>query len=98
MAANKWQKMTPAFLIGVGVGAAVGVLFAPKSGQETRDRISDAVSDVSNAAKDGADGIVAQGSKLSRRAQQIVEDTKGQVRDITEAGEKAFRDAKTAAS
>ena len=28
------------FLIGLGIGAAVGVLYAPKSGQETREELA----------------------------------------------------------
>ena len=28
------------FLVGLGIGALVGILFAPKSGEETRDYLS----------------------------------------------------------
>ncbi len=80
MAGNNWQRITSIFLIGVGVGATVGVLFAPKSGGETRDQISGAVND-------GVDEIVAQGNKLGRRAQKTVENAKGHLRDAAEAGE-----------
>ena len=37
-----------AFLLGLGVGVGIGMLFAPKSGQETRDMIK-------NKANDSAD-------------------------------------------
>ena len=39
MADNVGSKVTY-FLVGLGVGALVGVLFAPKSGEETRDFLS----------------------------------------------------------
>jgi gas vesicle protein len=39
MADNVGSKVTY-FLVGLGIGALVGVLFAPKSGEETRDLLS----------------------------------------------------------
>ena len=38
MSENKWL---PFFLAGVGVGALAGVLLAPQSGKETREKIGD---------------------------------------------------------
>jgi hypothetical protein len=32
-----WPEAVSAFLVGIGVGAAIGILFAPQSGEETRD-------------------------------------------------------------
>ncbi len=78
MAKNNWQKITSIFLIGVGVGATVGVLFAPSSGEETRDQISGAVND-------GVEEIVSQGNRLGRRAQKTVESAKAHIRDAAEA-------------
>ena len=39
MADNVGSKVS-FFLVGLGIGALVGVLFAPKSGEETRDYLS----------------------------------------------------------
>lgn len=41
-----------ALLAGLAVGAAIGVLFAPASGSETRDLISDKSKDLAESAKD----------------------------------------------
>ena len=41
-----------AFLFGLGLGIGLGVLFAPMSGQETRDNISERASDLANSAKE----------------------------------------------
>jgi gas vesicle protein len=41
-----------ALLAGLAVGAALGVLFAPASGTETRDLISDKSKDLAESAKD----------------------------------------------
>jgi gas vesicle protein len=91
MTRNGWQKTTSIFLIGLGVGAGLGVLFALKSGKETRDEIVGAV-------KDGADGVLAQGNKLGRFAQKTFEDAKEQVKEAAEAVGQAYREAKTTSS
>jgi len=39
MADNVGSKVTY-FMVGMGIGALVGILFAPKSGEETRDFLS----------------------------------------------------------
>ncbi len=74
MAGNTWRHTTSAFLIGVGVGAGLGVLFAPKSGERTRDDIANAV----------VDNVIAQGKRLRRRAQSTFDHAKTQIRDVAE--------------
>ena len=41
-----------AFLFGLGLGIGLGVLFAPMSGQETRDNIAERAGDLANSAKE----------------------------------------------
>ena len=86
----KWQQMAPIFLVGVGLGAAIGVLFAPKSGEETRDQIS-------GALNDGMNEISAQGARLSRQARTAVQGIQDNARDAMEAGNQAYREARNAA-
>jgi len=91
MARFSWQQTCSAFLIGLGVGAGLALLFAPKSGQETRDQIAGAVND-------GVDSVIAQGKRLGRRAQDTFEQAKAHVSDAAEAGQQAYREAKSASS
>jgi gas vesicle protein len=95
---NKWGgsvSAISAFTVGIGVGAALGILFAPNSGEDTRDLIAE-------TAQDGIDGAVATGRKWTRRAQtgldQTLDKAKDQVRQATDVGERAFREAKNSAS
>ena len=95
---NKWAGSVSAvlaFTVGIGVGAALGILFAPQSGEDTRDRIAE-------GAQDSIDGAVAAGKKWTRRAQtgldQALDQAKDQVRQATDVGERAFREAKNSAS
>jgi gas vesicle protein len=91
MAANKWQSTTSMFLIGAAVGAGMALLFAPKSGEETREKIRGAV-------KDSVDGAIAQGNRLGRRVQKTYDDAKDQAREIVDAAERGYREGKNAAS
>jgi len=82
-----------AFLLGLGVGVGIGMLFAPKSGQETRDMIK-------KQAGDGADYIKQRGSEFRQTANDWVDkgkDALGRQRDnlndAMEAGKQAYRDA-----
>lgn len=38
---NNTGRATPAFLAGLGIGAGLAALFAPRSGEETREWIAD---------------------------------------------------------
>jgi gas vesicle protein len=87
----RWSESISAFVLGLGVGAAIGVLFAPRSGDDTREYILE-------TAKDGVDRVVAAGQKLTQRAQQGVEEAKGRVRHAKQVGEQAFREAKNSSS
>jgi gas vesicle protein len=87
----RWTESFSTFIVGLGVGAAIGVLFAPRSGDDTREYILE-------SAKDSVDGAVAAGQKLIQRAQQGVDEAKGRVRHAKKVGEDAFREAKNSSS
>ena len=91
MAGRKWQGTASGVLIGLGVGVGIGILLAPKSGKDTRNQIAGSV-------KDGLDGAIAEGQNLTRRAQQTLDDARERVKDAAEAGERAYRDAKSITS
>ena len=40
------------FLLGLGIGAGLGVLFAPRSGEETGSRLSDQANGLANSARE----------------------------------------------
>ena len=56
-----------AFLLaGIGIGAGLAILFAPKSGKETRRYIA-------RRAEDGREYVAAMGKELRRQAEDVVE-------------------------
>jgi gas vesicle protein len=87
----RWTESISAFVVGLGVGAALGVLFAPRSGDDTREYILE-------SAKHGVDGAVAAGQKLTQRAQESIDQIKSQVRQAADVGERAYREAKNSSS
>jgi gas vesicle protein len=46
-------------LLGVAVGATLGILFAPQAGEETRAQLSDSTTDLRKFGKDGYQGFAA---------------------------------------
>src|SRR5271169_325015 len=68
MADNVGSKVSY-FLVGLGVGALVGVLFAPKSGEDTRNYLS-------NKADEGKDYAQRKARELRERADELIERSK----------------------
>lgn len=80
------------FLLGLGVGVAVGILFAPKSGEETREMIK-------SKAEEGKEFLARRSgewkdsaSELLDRGKQAVSRQKEQVAAAVEAGKQAYRE------
>jgi gas vesicle protein len=82
------------FLAGATVGIAGTLLFAPRSGRETRQRIRDTATSGAQAVRDRATAVLDGGAQVIDRAKQ-------EVTDAMNAGRQAFADArapKTAAA
>ena len=107
MGRNDWSSMITGVTIGLGIGAALGILFAPQSGEDTRDYLRGAAKDRLNDAKDRFSDVtdhvrdvkdrfsnaVESGKDFARQAQDSVESVKTQVKDLADAGQRAYRDA-----
>ena len=85
----RWPQVISAFAIGLGAGAALGVLFAPQSGEDTREYLRD-------TAQDGIDEAVSRGKTAVRRARKNLGDAREFVNDVSDAAEGAFREARSA--
>jgi gas vesicle protein len=70
------------FLAGLGVGALVGILYAPKSGRETRD-------DLANGAREGTEYLKARTRQAAEEVSAIVDKSKEQVTEYVERGKEA---------
>ena len=79
------------FLVGVGVGAAVALLLAPKTGEQTRKFIA-------KKAEEGKDYVASKGREFRGQAEELVEKGKGLVTkqrerlaEVLETGKEAAR-------
>lgn len=70
------------FLAGAAVGAALGVLFAPRSGKETRERIARKVTDSKDELDAFIDQARAEWSRTKGKATDAATMTKDEVSDF----------------
>ena len=88
MADNVGSKVS-FFLVGLGIGALLGVLYAPKSGEETRDYLA-------QRADEGRDYAQKKARELRERADELIErgkDVAARKRDSLSAAVEAGREA-----
>jgi gas vesicle protein len=78
------------FLAGLGIGALVGVLYAPKSGKETRDDLVASALD----ARDKAQGYYTQGTEAVNqyvdKGKDLIQSQAEKVTAAVEAGKQAY--------
>ena len=97
MTTEQTSKVAVGFLIGVGVGAAVGLLMAPQSGKESQEWIAgkaktsvDNLRDVGQRVKETVQNVSAQGRTQVTAA---VEAGKGAYNQVVSRGQEVYRDA-----
>ena len=84
------------FLAGLGVGALVGVLYAPRSGSETRDVLRARADEGREYMRSRARQAREQAADLVDRGREMVNQQKEQFRSAYEAGRQAYHEATAA--
>src|SRR5437773_1338298 len=93
------------FMAGAGIGAALALLFAPKSGRETRELIARTATDsrdfITNKVTEGRQMVEERGRKLGDdftsfldKSKEAVQRQKEQLTAAFEAGKAAYREEK----
>ena len=70
------------FIAGLGVGALVGILYAPKSGKETRD-------DLASGAREGTEYLRTRSKQAADQVGAIVDRSREQVSEYVDRGRDA---------
>ncbi|HZP01450.1 MAG TPA: YtxH domain-containing protein [Terriglobia bacterium] len=98
MSENDGGTKVAFFLAGMGIGAIVALLFAPRSGKETREFIS-------KKAEEGKDYVASRGREIRQQAEDYVEKGKDLVAKQKEmlsaaldAGKQAYQEEKAKAA
>lgn len=81
------------FLAGLGLGTLIGILFAPRSGEETREFLG-------SKAGEGRDFVVRKGREVKEQAGECIEKgkdvvarQKGNIQSAFDAGRRAYQEA-----
>lgn len=97
MSDNNGASKVAFFLAGMGIGAILALLFAPKSGKETRDYLT-------QKAEEGKEYVTVRGRELRKQAEDAVEKAKDvvtkqkeQLSAALEAGKQAYQEEKSKA-
>ena len=80
------------FAFGLGLGLAMGVLFAPKSGEETREFIRSKADEGKEFLKRRSEELREQASDVVDRGRTAVNRQRENLTAAVEAGKQAYRD------
>jgi gas vesicle protein len=81
------------FCLGLGLGVAVGVLFAPKSGAETRDFLRNKAEEGTDYVKRRADDLRESASDALDRGKDTIRRHKENLSAAVDAGRQAYRES-----
>ena len=79
------------FLVGLGIGALIGILFAPKSGEETRDYLSSKADEGRDYAQKKARELRERAEDLIERSKEIMSKQKDAISTAVEAGKETYK-------
>ena len=84
------------FFLGLGLGVAVGVLFAPKSGAETREFLRSKADESADYVRRRSDELREQAADAIDRGKQSLHRRKESLAAAVDAGKQAYREAVSA--
>lgn len=85
------------FLVGVGIGAVVGLLYAPQSGAETREILMSKAEEGRDFIRKRTRDAREQASQWAERGKEAYNTQKDQIRSAVEAGRQAYREKTSSA-
>lgn len=89
------SKILAAMLAGIAAGAAIGLLFAPEKGSETRDKLNESLKNLGDSIKDRAADEIGN---LSTFKDKVVESIKTKLKGAEDEYAATTASASTAAS
>jgi gas vesicle protein len=85
------------FLVGLGIGSAVAILLAPKSGQETRRYIADKAREANEFTRQKAREMRNRAEDAVERGKETIAQTKEQLASAIEVGRETYNREKSKA-
>ncbi|MFN9893504.1 MAG: YtxH domain-containing protein [Acidobacteriota bacterium] len=87
------DKRIPYFFLGVGIGVAIGILFAPKSGEETRGLIRARADESKDFLKRKTGDLREQAVEAVDKGKSLLQRQKEQFSAAVDAGKQAYRES-----
>ena len=87
------SKSLSYFFLGLGIGVAAGIIFAPQSGSETRDTLRRKALEGGDALRRRTDELRGSAGELMDRGRDLVNRQRDQFSSAIDAGKQAYRDA-----
>lgn len=79
------------FLVGLGVGSLIGILFAPKSGEDTREYLSQKVNEGSKYAQKKVRELRERAEDLVEHGKEVVSQEKGKIAAAVDMGRETYQ-------
>ena len=80
------------FFLGLGIGVGIGMLFAPKSGEETRGMLMGKADEGKEYFKKQTTGLRDSANDLMDKGREMIGRQKDTLNDAIEAGKRAYRE------
>lgn len=89
------DKTLSCFFLGLGIGVAAGILFAPKAGEETRQLLKSKADEGKEYLRRQTEELKGTAAEALERSKAAVARQKEQLAAAVEAGKQAYRDTVT---
>jgi gas vesicle protein len=93
--AEKTNSKVSYFLVGLGIGSLLGILFAPKSGEETREYLSQKAKEGSEYAQKKARELMERAEDLVERGTEVLTEKKEQITAAVDVGRETYKREKS---
>jgi gas vesicle protein len=90
MAERDNSDIVLAVLLGGLIGAAIGMLYAPRSGKETRRRLRELSEDISETLDDVKKDVIDRAEEAVAEVKERIVEQKERINSVIDAGKKAF--------
>ena len=97
MSENNGASNLGFFLAGLGIGAILALLFAPRSGKETRDYIAQKAGEGRDYVKTKSEELCKQAEESVEKGKDLVAKQKELLSAALEAGKQAYQEEKAKA-
>ena len=87
------DKRLSYFFLGLGIGVAAGILFAPKSGEETRDFLRQKADESGDFLKRRSEDLRESATEYVEKGRTVLSQQRDNISAAVDAGKAAYREA-----